>query len=139
MDCINNENSKMQIELNKKFIIDEANNNICISLYRRGGGVIDCNSRIIESILIVDIDINVCESMGANMVNTVCEGLAGIIEGITGGRVCTKILTNLCLKRKAVAEFCVPVNKLATKTLTVKTIILNQLYINRANKLLKRS
>ena len=57
--------------------------------------------------------------MGANAVNTVCESLAETIEAITQGRVSTKILTNLCIKRKAAAEFCIPVRKLATKTLTV--------------------
>jgi len=31
----------------------------------------------------MEIDINVCESMGANMVNTICEHLSEIIENLT--------------------------------------------------------
>lgn len=82
------------------------------------------------------MDINVCESMGANVVNTVCESLTETIEVITQGRVSTKILTNLCLKRKAVAEFCIPVRKLATKAFTVSfTLIISTFF--RVKKLQK--
>lgn len=46
-------------------------------MVKRGGGVYDLRIRKIGPALskqyVVDILINVCEAMGANMVNTVCE------------------------------------------------------------------
>ena len=33
--------------------------------------------------------------MGANLVNTMCEGVASLVEGITGGKVFLRILSNL--------------------------------------------
>ena len=54
---------------------------------KRGGGVVDCNARVLKKhlleMLVVDIDINVCESMGANAVNTVCEAVAETVERIS--------------------------------------------------------
>lgn len=35
------------------------------------------------------------DAMGANMVNTMCEGLAPAVEQLCGGRVCLRILSNL--------------------------------------------
>ena len=46
--------------------------------------MIDCNARVVKNeLVVVDIDINVCESMGANVVNTVCEAISETIERIT--------------------------------------------------------
>jgi len=53
--------------------------------------------------LIIDLLINVCESMGANSVNTVTETIAPYLESLTGGRAGIKILSNLCVYRKAMA------------------------------------
>jgi len=69
--------------------------------------------------VVLDFDVNVCESMGANVVNSVCEAVAESVEKIAGGRVSTKILTNLCLKRKAGAEFAIPIEKMAWKNFSV--------------------
>lgn len=64
--------------------------------------------------IIVELEVDVCDSMGANLVNTVCEGVAPFLAEITGGRVGLKILTNLCTKRRAGASFLIPISKLAT-------------------------
>lgn len=42
----------------------------------------------------VEIIIDTGEAMGANAVNTICEGIAPLIERITGGRVLLRILSN---------------------------------------------
>lgn len=68
----------------------------------------------------MEIDINVCESMGANVVNTICEHLTEIVENITQGRVSTKILTNLCIKRRSISSFAIPITEMAYKTFSVK-------------------
>lgn len=66
--------------------------------------------------LVVDLLINVCESMGANLVNTVAESVAPYIESLTGGRAGIKILSNLCVHRKAMATFDIPVSKMGWKS-----------------------
>ena len=35
------------------------------------------------------------DAMGANLVNTMCEGVASYVEGLTGGKVFLRILSNL--------------------------------------------
>ena len=59
--------------------------------------------------------INVCEAMGANIVNTVAEGVAPLLEQLTGARVGLKILTNLCVKRLTTVTFKIPVDALKWK------------------------
>lgn len=42
----------------------------------------------------VEVEVDAGEAMGANAVNTMCEGLAPLMEEITGGRVLLRILSN---------------------------------------------
>lgn len=63
----------------------------------------------------MDVYINVCDSMGANLVNTVVEHLAPLIEEITSCRTGIKILTNLCMQRKVSASFSLSIEKMAYK------------------------
>lgn len=42
----------------------------------------------------VEIGVDTGEAMGANAVNTMCEGVSGMVEDITGGRVLLRILSN---------------------------------------------
>ncbi|KAI9905902.1 hypothetical protein PsorP6_013613 [Peronosclerospora sorghi] len=65
--------------------------------------------------LVVHIDVDVCEAMGANIVNTVAEGLSDEVAKITLSRFGLRILTNLCMQRRARAEFEIPLLKLGWK------------------------
>ncbi len=65
--------------------------------------------------MVVIQQINVCEAMGANIVNTVAEGVAPLLEQLTGARVGLKILTNLCVKRLTTVSFKIPVEALKWK------------------------
>ncbi len=49
--------------------------------------------------LIVELLIDVGDAMGANVTNTMCEGVAPLIEKLTGGRVVLRILSNYSTKR----------------------------------------
>ena len=80
----------------------------------RGGGVKDIRfkrlkinesykSEGINDMIIIELLVNVCESMGANIINTICEHTSPFIEAVTGGRVGLRILSNLCVERRAVA------------------------------------
>lgn len=85
-------------------------------MVKRGGGVEDVKVRQLgDGQASVDVFINVCDSMGANIVNTVLEHLAPLVEEITGCKIGIKILTNLCLNRKVSANFRLKISKLNYK------------------------
>ncbi|RLN87889.1 hypothetical protein BBJ28_00006874, partial [Nothophytophthora sp. Chile5] len=65
--------------------------------------------------LVVHIDVDVCEAMGANIVNTVAEGLSEEVSKLTRSRAGLRILTNLCMQRRARSEFEIPLSKLGWK------------------------
>ena len=97
------------LEDHKERIITHGN--LCIPrLFERGGGVRDISWRFIPDIdsLIVHVDIDTLEAMGANIVNTVCEHLAPFIANFIPGDIGLKILTNLNEKRLARARCCIP-------------------------------
>ncbi len=91
------------------------------AMVRRGGGAKDVEVRVLpapegprgEPLLIVHVLIDTQEAMGANLINTVAEGVAPFIEQITGGRVYLRILSNLADRRLARATCRIPVELLA--------------------------
>ena len=62
----------------------------------------------------VDIFIDVCEAMGANITNTICEKTKKYISSM-GIQTGIAILTNYCIERKALSWFEIPVKKLGWK------------------------
>jgi hydroxymethylglutaryl-CoA reductase len=90
-------------------------------MVRRGGGATGVEVRTLpapegpagEALLVVHLLVDTREAMGANMVNTVAEGVAPLIEELTGGRVYLRILSNLADRRLARASCRVPVASLA--------------------------
>jgi hydroxymethylglutaryl-CoA reductase len=92
------------------------------SMVRRGGGARDVKVRVLpapegpegEPLLIVHLHIDCLEAMGANLINTMVEGVAPLIQELTGGRVYLRILSNLADQRLARASCRIPVEQLAT-------------------------
>ena len=90
-------------------------------MVRRGGGAKDLEVRVLpapegprgEPLLILHILIDTQEAMGANLINTVAEGVAPLIEQITGGKVYLRILSNLADRRLARASCRIPFKLLA--------------------------
>ncbi|HTJ41927.1 MAG TPA: hydroxymethylglutaryl-CoA reductase, degradative [Kofleriaceae bacterium] len=81
----------------------------------RGGGCRDVSARVLDASLgmvVVEIHVDVGDAMGANLVDTVAEACAPIIERTLGGRVGLRILTNLPLRRCARARCEVPAEAL---------------------------
>lgn len=127
-------NTDKTVELlkkNKDMIINTANN-YCQKMVQRGGGVKGINIRVLkpgndnEGIICLDIIMNVCESMGANSLNTVAEGVSIFVEDLlnkfSSGRVLMKILSNLSVLRKTTTEFKIPVKAMAYKGLSGKEV-----------------
>lgn len=96
-------------------------NSLHPQMVRRGGGAKDVEVRVLpapegprgEPLLIVHVLIDTQEAMGANLINTVAEGIAPLIEQVTGGRVYLRILSNLADRRLARATCRIPVPLLA--------------------------
>jgi len=90
-------------------------------MVRRGGGAKDVEVRVLpapegprgEPLLIVHLLIDTQEAMGANLINTAAEGIAPLIEQITGGKVYLRILSNLADRRLSRATCRIPVHLLA--------------------------
>lgn len=90
-------------------------------LVARGGGAVDmevvlhpATSETVE-MLVVHLLVDTRDAMGANMVNTMCEGVASFVESLTGGRVFLRILSNLADRALVRAHMRVPVSELTTK------------------------
>jgi degradative hydroxymethylglutaryl-CoA reductase len=92
IDCLTfNENLQEQ----KLFLIKQANTLYCQRMVARGGGVTDITFQSLSSTSgVVEIKVNVGEAMGANIVNTICEGLAGDFVKMFPCRIGLKILSN---------------------------------------------
>ncbi len=100
--------AKIKIEEHKTEILEFANSKDHV-LINLGGGAFDLNIREIESISLgkvlgVHLLVDVKDAMGANVVNTMCEVIAPIIEKLTSGTVLLKILSNLAVNRIVKAQ-----------------------------------
>lgn len=87
----------------------------------RGGGAKDIEVRVLpapegpkgEPILVLHLIVDCQEAMGANLINTMAEGVAPLVEQLTGGKVYLRILSNLADRRLARATCRIPVAALA--------------------------
>ena len=110
--------AEYKLKVSKKDIIKYANQS-CQSMVARGGGVEDLRFRqLADRILVVELFVNVKESMGANVINSIAEFTGPYIQDdiLKQGRVGIKILSNLCTERMTLSEFEIPVEKLAWKS-----------------------
>ncbi len=85
------------------------------SLVRRGGGPVGLQARILSrpgdpdgGMVVVHLLIDVCDAMGANLVNTAAEGVAQTLADITGGTIGLRILSNLAAERTVTVRATIP-------------------------------
>jgi hydroxymethylglutaryl-CoA reductase len=117
LDVGNREAARDKLLKHKDELLAEANR-IDPVLQTAGGGARDLEVRSIDAspigpFLVVHLIYDVRDAMGANAVNTACERLAPRIEGITGGRVHLRILSNLADRRLTLSRCRVPLKALA--------------------------
>lgn len=70
----------------------------------RGGGCRAARARVLdrdERAVVVELDVDVGDAMGANLVDSVAEAVAPAVIAALGGRAVLRILTNLALGRRA--------------------------------------
>lgn len=103
----NFESAEKAILENKEEILSKANERDSV-LVSFGGGAKDLEVRRIESevgvMLVVHLLVDVRDAMGANAVNTMCEGISPFLEELTGGYTRLRIISNLADKRLARAK-----------------------------------
>ena len=88
------------------------------NMVARGGGAHGIEIRWFDDpheMMVVHLLVDCVDAMGANAVNTMAEGIAPLIEDLTGGRVYLRILSNLADRRCARARCVVAEDDLAGK------------------------
>jgi len=96
-------------------------NSLHPKMVARGGGAKDMEVHIHPdpsgqgNMVVVHLLVDTCDAMGANLVNTMCEGVAALIETISDGKVFLRILSNLTDRALAFAEATIPTRYLASK------------------------
>jgi len=96
-------------------------NSLHPKMVARGGGAEDLEVRVHASpsgrrdMVVLHLLVNTCDAMGANLVNTMCEGIAPLVETIAGGKVFLRILSNLTDRALARAAVRLPAASLAGK------------------------
>ena len=102
--CDNPEAAKASVLENSAELVESCNA-VDPILGKFGGGCRDIRARIIETdsgpMVIVHILVDCRDAMGANAVNTMAETIAPKIEGMTGGTVILRIISNLAVHRLA--------------------------------------
>src|SRR5438067_4137964 len=104
--------------LREKEAILAAANALHPAMKARGGGAQEIDVWLIhlgphETHAVVHLIVDTQDAMGANLINTMCEGVAPLIERLTGGRVRLRILSNLADLRLARAACRIPFEALA--------------------------
>ncbi|EPR77176.1 Hydroxymethylglutaryl-CoA reductase [Leifsonia rubra CMS 76R] len=102
----------------KREIVDLANAQHP-NMLARGGGAKDVEvflrgqTAANGELLVVHLIVDSRDAMGANLVNTMCEAVAPLVEKISGGRVFLRILSNLTDRAMVRARCVIPVDRLA--------------------------
>lgn len=123
VDVAHTSKARHAILENKESILNLANS-LHPNMVARGGGakelevVIHSSASERGDMLAVHIHVDTCDAMGANLVNTMCEGVAPLIERLTNGRVFLRILSNLTDRSLVTARCSIGLEQLAGKGYT---------------------
>ena len=99
-------------------------NSLHPKMQARGGGALDIEvfrhhaPEDGRDMLVLHLLVDTRDAMGANLVNTMCEGIASLVETITGGKVFLRILSNLTDRALARATVRIPAKNLEGKGYT---------------------
>jgi len=102
-------------------------------LCKRGAGPRDIEARLVEtprgeSMVVVHVIVDTGDAMGANATNSLVEGLAPMVEELTGGVVCLRILSNLADRRLARSGVRIPVGSLGRDGMPGEEVAERMLY-----------
>ena len=96
-------------------------------LCARGGGARDLEVRTLgdasDAMIVVHVIVDCRDAMGANLINTIAEGVAGRLASLANARVGLRILSNLCDKRCVRVRCRVSADALATPDMDGQAVI----------------
>ena len=117
------ESAKQVLRAHKRDVLNLANS-FHPNMVARGGGARDIEMHVHplpssgKPMLVVHLLVDTRDAMGANLVNGMCEGIAPLIESLSGGEVFLRILSNLTDRSLVRASCRIPVEKLAGRGYT---------------------
>ena len=117
VDTDNPAKAKQAILQNKEEILNLANS-LHPNMVARGGGATDVevtihpNSSHRGDMVVTHLLVDTRDAMGANLVNSMCEGIAPLLEKITDGKVFLRILSNLTDRAMVKSSCRIPVELL---------------------------
>jgi len=117
MDMPNPVQARNNLLQHKSQILNLANS-LHPKMAARGGGAKDFEVFLHPhqgsggDMLVVHLLVDTCDAMGANLVNTMCEGIAHLVEKYSGGKVFLRILSNLTDHSLVRAKAVIPVSLL---------------------------
>lgn len=119
--CSDFEEAKRTILENKQVLLDAAND-AYPSIKARGGGAEDLDVRILNEqedspyskMLVIHLYVDTVDAMGANLINTMAESVAPLVEELTEGKVYLRILSNLADRSLARSRCVIPPDLLKT-------------------------
>lgn len=119
---LNSENTKKSVQaiLQQKDEIIALANYLQPNMYSRGGGAVDLDVRVINNpldqsdMIVVHIYVDTRDAMGANLVNSICEGISPLLEKISNAKSYMRILSNLSDNSIAKAKCKIPFEELST-------------------------
>lgn len=122
VDVPNPPQAKAVLLQRKEEILNLANS-LHPQMVARGGGAKDLEVHLHAraeggDMLVVHLLVDTRDAMGANLVNTMCEGVAALVEAMSGGRVFLRILSNLADRALVRARCVLAVEVLAGKGYT---------------------
>ena len=112
--------ARQLLEQRKEEVLNLANS-LHPRMVARGGGAVDLEVILHPAtndsveMLVAHLLVDTRDAMGANLVNTMCEGVASFIESITGGKVFLRILSNLADRSLVGARVDPSIGALASK------------------------
>ncbi len=116
-----------QLEAARQQILAHANA-LHPRMVSRGGGALDLDTHVHvgpesrQSMVVLHLHVDTREAMGANLVNTMCEGVAPLVASICGGRVHLRILSNLSDRSLVNARVRFPLRTLTTGTFSGEAV-----------------
>ncbi len=117
VDARDVETAIASLTAHKEEIVDLANR-LHPNMVARGGGARDIEAFRYTApedgreMVVLHLLVDTRDAMGANLVNGMCEGIAGLVEAITGGKVFLRILSNLTDRALVRASVRIPVQNL---------------------------
>ncbi len=117
----NFQKAKKEILKNKKEILKTANKTNKV-LLKISGGAKDLKIKKIGNFLVLYLFVDCKDAMGANIINTMLEGIASFTAKITKAEIGARIISNFAEKRIVFIEAKIPVEKLCLDNYSGKKV-----------------